>query len=216
MPAFHDPSRVKAASEAAIRAAGGGVHETLPHIDLDELDLRSTVSVAHRALVLHVLVNISFGAPPNVGREWLSAHGLLDAASHHELSILQGSDALTELQKSQLRWNIESLWAAAWSGGLIDYLSPTQPLQDSLAGLLPNLRSADSPDDFLSQFRLRPLHELHERLDLFYRAHWYARNCHLTGKDSSPFYLGVVLFRRQLLEWVTHASADWDHVDLCT
>jgi hypothetical protein len=213
---LHDPLKVKAASESAICAAGGEILETLPHIGLEELDQRSNLSVARRALVLHVLVNMSFGAPPRVGHEWLSCYGLLDAVSRQELSLLQGSAAMDEQHRNQLRWHIESLWAATWAGGLADDLSPTQPVQNSLASLFPSLRTAESPDSFLSRFHLRSLSELHEKLDLFYRAHWYARNCHLTGKDAGPFNLGVVQFRRQLLEWATHANVDWDHVDLST
>ena len=207
---------MKAASEASIRAAGGESPATLPEIGLDELHVRSSLEVAQRALVLNVLVNMSFGAPPSIGRQWLAAHGLLDAGSLEELTFIKTAAMLDEQHRIRLRWNIESLWAAVWAGGLVDDLSPTQRIQDTLASLLPDLRSAESPDAFLLRFRLRSVEELHGKLDLFYRAHWYTRNCQLTGKDAAPFNLGIVQCRRQLLEWVTHAEAEWNYVDLST
>lgn len=211
-----EPSKVKAASEAAIRAVGGEVLDTLPLIGFDELNVRTSLAVAQRALVLSVMVNMSFGAPSDIARPWLAEHGLLEAVSAKELTLLAADASLDEGQKNRLRWKVESLWAAAWAGGLVDDLTPTQSIQDTLASLLPDLRSAEPPNDFLRRFRLRPAAELYEKLDLFYRAHWYARNCQLAGKDSAPFNLGVVQCRRQLLEWATHVEADWDDVDLCT
>lgn len=152
----------------------------------------------------------------SLARQWLAAHGLLEAASTEELRLLNTVAPLDERQKGRLRWNIESLWAAVWSGGFVDELSPTQPITGTLVSLLPDLRAAESPDRFLGRFRLRGVEDLYEKLDLFYRAHWYARDCQLAGRNSEPFELGVVQCRRQLLEWAMHAEADWDDVDLST
>lgn len=210
-----DPSKVKAESEAAIRAAGGQPLDTLPYIDLEELSLRTSLEVAQRALVLNVLVNLSFGAPPSIAHGWLAKHSLLEELSDRERNFLFGN-SLEDRQRNELRWGIESLWSAVWAGGMIRDLSPTQPVQDSLASLMPSLRSSEPPDAFLERFRLRSLEELYPTLDLFYRAHWFARNAHLRGEDSGGFNLGVVQCRRRLLEWATHSGAGWEAVDLST
>jgi len=211
-----DPLRVKNASEAQIRAEGGGVNTSLPYIGLDELALRASDAVADRTLVLHVLVNLSFGMPGKLGREWLSSHGAIDAASPREMTLLSIDSPLDSKAQNRARWNIEALWAAAWAGGLVDELLPTQRIGDELASRLPNLQVLEAPDDFRKRFTLRVLEDIYPKLDLFYRAHWYVRECQLTGKESAPFNFGIVQLRRQLLEWVAHEESEWDHVELST
>lgn len=211
-----EPTQVKRASEAAILAAGGGVNDFLPVIGLDELSLRPAVEVAHRALVLSILVNLSFSAPPPVARQWLLTHGLLPALTADEVEILNQEHPLDDEEKLRLRWNLESLWASAWVGGLTEDLAPTQPVGKALASLFPSLRTNESPDAFLAKFKLRTLEELYSTLDLYYRAHWYARDCQLRELDSTPFNAGVVQQRRHFLEWATQAGVGWNEVDLST
>jgi hypothetical protein len=211
-----DPILVKIASEAAIRASGGDASPALPQIGLDELTLRSSAEVAQRAVVLNVLVNVSFGVPPPLALQWLESHDLIGTASADELGLLQTQVPLDDVQRNRLRWNIESLWAAAWSGSLVDDLEPAQAIADTLASLLPNPGKGESPNEFLERYRLRALSEIYPKLDYLYRAHWYARKCQLTGKDPAPFSLVIVQSRRRLLEWVTHADVDWEDGDLST
>lgn len=211
-----DPQRVKESSEAQISAVGGEFLPSLPCIAPEELKLRTSVEVAQRTLVLAVLVNLSFGMPLRAGHEWLTSHGLLEAASANERAVLREDTPLDRASLDRLRWSIEPLWAAAWTGGLVSDLSPTQPIADSLASLLPDLRTQESPADFLRRYTVRSLDDIYVKLDLFYRAHWYVRDCQLTGRNSAPFNFGIVQLRRQLLEWVAHRDSEWDDVDLGT
>ena len=82
-----DPRQLKEESEGAIRKAGGQVLATLPEIGVDELSVRSSAAVAERALVLNVLIQMSFGAPPSLAHAWLSTYGLLPALSGEELTL---------------------------------------------------------------------------------------------------------------------------------
>jgi hypothetical protein len=123
---------------------------------------------------------------------------------------------LDETVLNALRWEIEPLWAAVWTGSLTEELSPTQHVDDQLASLLPSLARGDTPQAFLSCFSLRSLPELYAKLDLFYRAHWFARDSHLNGNDAGPFKLGIIQGRRKFLEWATHADSQWDDIDLPT
>lgn len=212
---MRSPHDVKLASEAALRALGGFSPDSLPEIGLDELELRPSIEVARRALVVHGLLGLSYDVPPSEIRDWFDRHDLLDAVSPEEQPFLDAA-VLDDKQKNLMRWNVEPLWAAAWAGGFVADLGPAQPIGDMLASFFPRIDDSDSPDAFLGRFRLRPLEELHEKLDLFYRAHWYARDCHINGKDARPFHIGVVRCRRQLLEWATHPDDGWDEVDLST
>jgi hypothetical protein len=210
------PEQIKAESEQWILNAGGTILDSLPWIGMGELSLRDKDDIARRALVLHILVNISFGAPLKFCKDWLQRYALLGAVSQKELQALSSSETLDEKTQSMLRWNIESLQTAAWIGGFTDDLTPTLAIPNSLASYFPNLRTGESPDRFLQEFTCRSLEEIYPVLDLFYRAHWHTTNCGLTGKDPSPMNHGIVHCRRKMLEWAAHAACDWDNVEMST
>ena len=210
------PSLVKGKSEAAIVAASGKVCDWLPTIDTDDLAVRDAKVIAERALVLNALVNMSFGAPRDFIAKWLMSNGLRAALSPKEQAILAKLGPVSESESNQLRWNIESLWSVAWIACFIEDLAPTQSISDQLAGFFPNLRTQEPAAPFLSKVSVRSLEHLYEKLDLFYRAHWYARDCRLNGVVDTSFNEGVIQFRRIPLEWVLHRTVGWDDVDLST
>src|SRR5688572_3532838 len=151
----YDSARAKSESEAAILALGGGINASLPQIDLTEMHPRDSHDVASRALVLSVLVHMSFGAPVTIARSWLEAHGLTSVLSPEEREIVMGHLDPSEKLRNRLRWNIEALWAAVWAGGLVDDLGPMTPIGDQLAGLLPDLRTQEPPSRFFDGFQIR-------------------------------------------------------------
>ena len=75
---------------------------------------------------------------------------------------------------------------------------------------------SEPANNFLEKYTVRSSEEIYTKLDLFYRAHWHARNCQLSGENPGKFNLGVVQQRRQFLEWVLHNDVEWDDVDLST
>ena len=212
----YDSATAKSRSEAEIRALGGRVNDSLPQIDLAEMYPRGSREVADRAMVLGVLVNLSFGAPLKLVRSWLEEHGLENRLSPEEREIVLASQDPSEAIKNRLRWNIEALWAAVWAGGLVDDLGPATPIGDQLAGLLPDLRTQESPRRFLETFNTRSPATLLSKLDLLYRAHWAARDCRLSVSTDCPFDEGIVHERRRLLEWALNATVDWDDVEMST
>ncbi|QYF93624.1 DUF4272 domain-containing protein [Massilia sp. PAMC28688] len=211
-----DPDNVKRSSEVIIRQMGGEVLDHLPTIGTEEISLRPCAEIAERALILHVLVALSFGMPREMGRDWLSKHGLTAQLSREERTTLEGKGPVDEADRNYLRWNIEYLYTSLWAGSLVASLDPVQDIPDTLASTLPDLKTCESPDRFLTQFALRPLPDLYAQLDLFYRAHWYAKNCSLTGRDVGDFHPGVVETRRKMLEWLMNSESDWDNVELST
>lgn len=211
-----DLVKIKHESEQYVLSHGGSICDWLPSIGPEEIALRESKEIAARALVLNILVHISFGAPIAVASRWLQENDVLSVLTESEKNLLLAKSEPKEKMKNQLRWNIESLWSAAWVGSFADDLTPVQDISDSLASWFPDLRTNEPAEGFLAKFNLRGKEQLYQKLDLFYRAHWHARNSQLSGKDSSPFHLGVVQQRRHFLEWALHAETEWDDVDLST
>ena len=167
------PQGVKAESERVIKALGGRVCDWLPELERGEL--RTSAQAAERALALHAMIEIAFGAPTEVIAAWIRGNNLEASLSRQEQGMLaRKRDQLSEEELSNLGWSMEALWALVWAGGLIEALRVERPVGDN-----PGLAAAGPPmnedaSSFRSRFALRPAEEIHAMLDLYYRAHWYA------------------------------------------
>jgi len=203
------PLTVKAESERMITALGGRVCDWLPALERGEM--RSAAEVADRALALHATIEIAFGAPIEVIAAWIRENNLEASLSHQERAILaRRRDQLSKEELSSLGWSMEALWALVWAGGLIDALRVERPVGDNLAALLPNLQRNEDASSFRRRFALRPAEEIYAMLDLYYRAHWYARDGQLNSYATGAFDLGRIMERRRALEWISdHQLEDW-------
>ena len=203
------PHGVKAESERMIKALGGRVCDWLPALERGEM--RSATEVAERALALHAMIEIAFGAPTEVIAAWIRDNELDAALSRQERGILaRRREQLSEEELSNLGWSMEALWALVWAGGLIDALRVDRPVGDNLAALLPNIQRSEDASSFRRRFALRPAEEIHAMLDLYYRAHWYVRDGQLKGYPTGAFSLDRIMERRRALEWISDRTlADW-------
>ena len=203
------PQGVKAESERVIKALGGKICDWLPVIERGEM--RSAAEVADRALALHAMIEIAFGAPTEVIAAWIRGNNLEASLSRQEQGMLaRRREQLSEEELSSLGWSMEALWALVWAGGLIEALRVDRPVGDNLAALLPNLQRNEDASSFRSRFALRPAEEIHAMLDLYYRAHWYARDGRLNGYPTGAFDLDRIMERRRALEWLSDRTlADW-------
>jgi hypothetical protein len=205
-----DTKSVRQKSQREITRLGGPSCDWLPW--LDRTSPRSEESAVSRTLVMNAFIQIHFGAPVKVIETWIRKHGLLPHLSPSERELLAKADAdLTAQEVTDLYWYIEALWALAWAGSLIPSLSIHLPVGEELARLMPNLQVDEPPDRLRSTFKLRPPAEIYQMLDLYFLAHWYARDGSLRGEETGPFNLDVIMERRKALEWVMNAEIpDWD------
>ncbi|RYG40885.1 DUF4272 domain-containing protein, partial [bacterium] len=70
--------------------------------------------------------------------------------------------------------------------------------------------------DFARRVRMRSYAELYAMRDLYYRAHWFARDGRINGYSTEPFIESTILERRRALEWLLDKTADWNEMDLST
>jgi hypothetical protein len=206
----------KMRSEAEILSLQGAVCDWLPTLELPRP--RSVEGVVDRALVLHGMLQLAFGAPTSAISFWLENEGLIGSLSRRECGILQSFvGQVDESTRDSLFWYIEALWALAWAGSFVSALPINQPVGDSLASHLPSIRNGESAKKFRETFRLRSSKDCFEKLDLYYRAHWLARERSLTIADPGVFNLDIIMERRKSLEWVNYSDVeDWDECDQST
>ena len=162
-------------------------------------------------LALHAILQLHFGAPAPVIAAWIAKNDLGASLARRERLLLVGGGGLTDRQRTDLFWYVEALWAMAWAGQLVPDLPVDRPVGDVLASLLPQIRRDEGAAAFRRAFQLRPTEALFGMLDLYYRAHWYARDGRLNGRPTAPFDLDVIMERRKALEWLNDRTIeDWD------
>ncbi len=209
-----DTTQLKLASEVAIRTAGGQVCDHLPLIDITVPRQRD--EIAGRAVVLCGVLQIHFGAPTSLMKDWIQKYGFAHHLSMVEAELLEiPNENLSPQQLTDIYWNIEALWALLWVGSAIDDLPFNRPVGDEMASLCPDVHNDQDPAKFASEFNIRNDQLLFSQLDLHYRLHWWAKHPREDG-ESVPIDRDIILERRKALEWASDKTVQWDDVDLST
>jgi len=210
-----NPEKIKKKNTKLLRKRGIDVVEHLPWIEIAKQ--RSDVEIARRCIVLASLLQLHFGAPKELIGKYLKDNNLLDSVTPEENKLLEVDlEELEEQEKIDLYWVIEAVWALAWVGEKHDNLTLNTGVESSLAGMLPNFHEEQPAESFITSFCSRKQVDVFEKLDMFYRAHWFARNNELSGKESSLVDLSIIMERRKALEWVSDSHEQWDDISLHT
>ncbi len=167
-------------------------------------------------LLMCGLREIALGGAVEEVRQWATKNRLTRALSPSEKCILEKpDDQLTDQEKINLSWYIEAIWTFAWAGSLIPDIPIDVGVGDQLDHLFDEIRKSGT--ELEKAFQLRPHREIYRKLDLYYLAHWYARDGGVNGYDTSPFDIGLIMERRKVLEWLNDREiSDWDEISLDT
>lgn len=214
-PEPFDPEAIRARSKAEIVRLGGQVNEHLPR--LEAMPARSGEAIAGRALVLNALANLAREAPVSAIREWIVANGLTQSLSPFEAGLLKKpTEDLTQQELINASWYDEAIYALLWAGGIVEDLPLDAGYPASMLAHVPNVAEDESGRELLRRVRPRSEAELVATLDLYYCAHWFARDGGLNGYDVGVFEISRIMERRKALEWTLDPAADWDDVELST
>ncbi len=167
-------------------------------------------------LLMCGLREIALGRTVEEVRQWAIENKLTQALSPLEKRILEKpGEQLTDREKIKLSWYIEAIWAFAWAGSLIPDIPIEVGVGDQLNLLLEGMQKSGTGLE--SAFRLRPQREIYRKLDLYYLAHWYARDGQVNGYNTGAFDIGAIMERRKALEWLNDREiSDWDEISLDT
>ena len=214
-----DADAVRRRSRAELAKYGIEVAARLPLLfEPDELArLRPAEDAIARAVALYAVIAVREGTPADMARESLEERGLTGWLSERERGFI--AQPVDEGELVEMSWRIEALAALAWALGLVEEL----PLEGA-EGVPAEVFAPIDPDGSRGardrDVRLRPVEQLADRLDLFYCAHWAARQQQLTGHfDPWPAQLvpDAIQERRHGLEWLfAERDLDWEEVDLST
>jgi hypothetical protein len=186
--------------------------ESLPTTVADEEALlRDAQVVARRAMALMGVALRAEGVEqPKVAR-FLQQRGIVKSLSPTELAFLkQAHPDETEMRK--LTWRYEALWTLLWALGHIERLGPASVQCNAKHAI--KLLNETPLEKFLGQAQLRPVTEILDELDFYYRAHWHAVNLQQARRpphaDLDP---DIIYERHYALNWLTHYMyQEWDDV----
>ncbi|KJV25782.1 hypothetical protein VI06_18260 [Aquitalea magnusonii] len=183
--------------------------DILPVLD-EELVIRPVGKIVDRALVLSVVVAVSYGFPRNKALSWLEAENLTSSLSSLELGFVKSNSQLSQMFQVQ----VEALCAFAWSLGYLPKLDFSAASPNHLVSVFPDFKVLESTRRFREKARLLPLSDMVSALDLAYCLHWGISHARVGGGPGKvPPH--VIVERRRALEWM-FSSVDRDDISLDT
>jgi hypothetical protein len=108
-------------------------------------------------------------------------------------------------------WRYECVHVFLWALGYLPALNP--PSQPAEVGKEVGIIRDQGRTEFANRARLRPLREILEQADLYYRLHWAASELRRKGTASDKVDEEIVVERHRALNWlIRHLDQAWDDV----
>jgi hypothetical protein len=216
-----DPYAVRAASLEELARTGLPLPpENYPFVwdTGDFVELRSTLDLERRAVILFVLLERAFGMPAEKAAAWIEENDLGPDITEPEWDWLTAGLG----DRNAFILHLDALAGLAWVLGLIAYLDPLLPPQ-GLVQLFPDLEAGEKFDDWRARMLPAPRDPavVAAALDLHYCMDW----AYLKVGDDYPGQIdaNAIGQRRWALEWAVVFSGPhhgvppgWEEVDLST
>ena len=205
---------VRAKTISRLKENNVPMHPHLPLIDIR--GLRSTEEVCEKIIALYSLAGLANGATGIQLKEWLINENAWGYLSKTEQELINNNNLKPE-ELNEVSWKQESLYTLCWAGGITNEI--VWPKNESdLSDIFQHIPPEKTFTDFFRSFKLIPLKNLVEQLDLYYCLHASVVHPEL-WKDTNlrdQLKIEVILERRQALEWLCSKSIKWDEVSLDT
>lgn len=209
----------KARSIAVLKARGVRFIPHLPQLgDESEFAARSADEIFRRMRARTIYFFRSQFAMDNAPmaefRKAMDTLNAWDDLSPVEQACVE-AEQLTEQQMIESSWAIESVQALAWALGLIGDL-PWPDAPCDVKRVVAVIKATPDPGNLT----VRPLSQLLDQADLYYRIHWACRQLVLLEGKPPPgdVHPSVAFERRMALEWLIAGpeAVDWDDVEMST
>jgi hypothetical protein len=201
----------KRRSTAAVKEMGLPTLESLPVVEEETIVRpRSGEDVARRCLaVAFCAVKGETGEQPMIDA-LVKEFGASSYFSPKEARFIRNLKPERQ-DLIDFTWRYECDHVLLWALGLVESLKPPNEICD-VATETRTIRKK-GPKTFVSKARLRPMAEILDAADLYYRLHWAAIELRLRGKSSDAVDEGIVRERHRALNWlIRYMDQEWDDV----
>ena len=199
----------------AVKRLGLPAIDHLPVVE-DEATIkpRSTEEVGRRCLATLACAVKGEGLEKEVVDEVVRTFSVAPHFSPNERRFI-GKAKPERQELIDAAWGYECVHVFLWALGHVKELKPPSSICDvaTEAALVRDL----GPEGFFKQARLRPLAEILDAADLYYRLHWAAIDLRLKGKRSEAADEGIIRERHRALNWlIRYMGQEWDDVQTDT
>jgi hypothetical protein len=188
----------------------------------DRVGLRPTAELEARIAVLNVVLARCYGMPQEAAMSWLLNAHLVESVTKPEWQFVMAGKG----DRRALSLHLEAIYGLMWLLGVAKHLDPTEPAQDGLVELLPDLRHVESMIRWRSRTLVAPREAgaAAAMLDRYYCLDWAfleaeRRRLPLPGLIDSH----AIGQRRWALEWALafvgpyhDPPRGWEEIDLST
>lgn len=205
----------KARSLQQLQAMGIRSSAMLPAItDESSAVIRSSQEIAQRVAILTAINTVAFGYLSGTDIiSYLQKNQLWEHTSPAEKAFLGNP---TEEQKKKETWKCEGIWVLLWALNLLPelgYMTDLCNMDLIPEEIFPFRGLSGNPAVFFAKATsLRPIAEILDANDLYYRAHWSCVDARLKNEEA-PVHPGVVYERHYALNWlINYRNQPWDEV----
>ena len=206
----------KQRSEAALRARGVRVLDSLPVIAGESRSLRRTGrEVAERALGAMIAAVKGETNDYQTGQALLGQYDAAGYLTAMERAFLADPDPDPDFRRD-ITWRYEGVFVLLWAVGLYDEMLPEDEIVD-VAAMGSILRDLGAEGLFAAA-RLRPQAEILDMADYMYRLNWAVTDARLKGDDlPEGTDISIMHERCRALNWLYgYAGQGWDEVSADT
>ena len=182
--------------------------------DGSNVKLKSLDEISKRVIACLITVQISSDITNGKYKESLEhflplykKFGLDGCLNLKEKKILDGTYVNQDV--IDMDWAYEACWSLCWCLGLVNDIKDASILCDCEKAIS-FIKDSNSLDDFMLKCNLRPLDEILDMQDLYFRYSW-AINEQKVNTESKIGSLNssIVIERRRGLDWILSSGVDW-------
>lgn len=185
--------------------------DSLPVVE-DEKSVkpRSQSEVVGRALATEFCAVRGEGREQKLPLDLVERFGIRPALSPKERAFLDNAKP-TDQDYVNFAWGYEHAHVLLWALGYLPALNAPNVIADVAKEAA--LIREKGPSGFSAGAHLRPLSEILDQADLYYRIHWALLDLRLKGKHSERADEEIVMERHRALNWlIRYMNQEWDDV----
>lgn len=201
----------KAKSIATIKKLGLPFTDHLPVVEDDNsITPRSSEEIAERALALTITAVKGESNDQQLVDSLITRFSAKQLFTPAELAFITNHSP-TQQQLADFTWQYECIHVLLWSLGHIEKLQPPNQICDVAAemSIIRNL----GREKLSSTAHPRPLSEILDQADYYYRLHWAVIELRINGNSSDKANEEIIDERHKALNWlIRYMGQNWDDI----
>ena len=200
---------------AAIKELGLPFTDNLPVVeDESSIKPRSPEEIAERTLALAISAVKGEANDQQLVDELIVRYSAKQLFTPAELAFITNHSP-TKQQLTDFAWQYECVHVLLWSLGHIEKLQPPNQICD-VPGDISTIRALGR-EKLSSTAHPRPLSEILDQADYYYRLHWAVIELRLNGRSSGSANEEIIDERHKALNWlIRYMGQNWDDISTDT